>query len=61
VTSAKLGKATLSGASLQLAAKHIPVKRNHVFKIVHPEDHMVDMSDIDRVSLFHDVLSIDSV
>ena len=34
--------------------KHILVKRNHVLKIVHADDQMIDVGDIDGVSLFHD-------
>ena len=43
-----------TGAAFQLAAKNIPVKRNHVLKIVHPDDDMVDVGDVNGVSLFHE-------
>jgi hypothetical protein len=55
---AKLSKATLTGAAFQFAAKHILVKRNHVLKIVHADDKVIDVGDIDRVSFFHDGVSI---
>ena len=62
VSRAKLSKTSFARAALQLAAKHILVKRNHVLKIVDADDHMIDVRDIDGIRLFHDgFLSIDSV
>jgi len=53
VTCAKLSKTRFTGTALQITAEHIPVKRNHVFKIVHPDNQMVNVGDIDGVRLFH--------